>query len=1488
MSNFLTKTLSSQEHSACGVGFIASRHNSYSHDTLSRALLALSCVEHRGACGPDMISSDGAGIMTDIPFELLGFKQGEVAVATLFLPQADDIRRKSITVFEKTFEYENLKILGYRTVPVNKGVLGSEARDSMPVIRQAFIQRPRQCRTDESFNRLLHLAKQKTRTKEKDAGIVGKFFFASLSSSTIVYKGLTRSDKLSDFYIDLQNPAYKTRFALFHRRFSTNTRTSWDKAQPFRFIAHNGEINTISGNRAWAFSREHSLGIPEDELLTHGGISDSGSLNEFIEALKYRSGIPHTEDILAITIPPAGNLNSFYKFWARAVEPWDGPAFICYSDGQSVGARLDRNGFRPCRWQLTDDYFCLASESGLFRMAPEEIRAQGALHAGTGAQLDLVSGALHLRDPSESRENRGAHFEPRLFELQPTEVQEKSLLGMTPVFGYSKEDYERILSPMSSTGKEPIGSMGDTAALAILGQVPRSFFDFFSHNFAQVTNPPVDYLRESIVTDLSITIGERPNIFYTRELLPPMPAFSLPHPFLSREQMSTLDNLQSEMYPAGTLTICRLDTTFPAKADAAEIAAHLNEKIQQTSLAVESGCPIVIVDDRNASKERLPLPSLLVVSALVRQLNSRGTRLKASIVVCSGEVRSTHHATALIAFGASAVCPYLALEACANSPLLADDKTSAEIRENNYLMALRGGLLKIMSKMGISVLKSYHGSRLMTAVGLDQSLMDEFFPDMPSLVGGVTFADVVERVKAQVEFFTQSDYLERAPHLRLLAEHPKGSEGERHNVTAADSREVHNFVRAEESALPDAEKKFSEFLNRRDESHPVSIRDLLALKQSGETIAPDLVEDIDSITSRFGSGAMSFGAISAESQRDIFLAMRELGGRSNSGEGGENPYYFSHGISATTKQVASGRFGVTPEYLANSKEIQIKIAQGAKPGEGGQLMAVKVDETIARMRYSKPNVDLISPPPMHDIYSIEDLKELIYEFRQFAPHARISVKLVSSHNVGTVAVGVAKAGADIIHISGHEGGTGAASISSMKHAGLPWEFGLLSAHRLLLENDLRQHVTLRTDGGLFTARDVLVAAALGAEEYDFGKLLLIAEGCIMARICEKNTCPTGIATHQEKFKGKYKGKPEHIVRLLRKIAGDIKDELGKLGISSIDELVGRTDLLCPRAEKNTLIKERNIDLSWFLEKTPPTITRAASPFKEDTSPLNQQIVRATWSRQNRKNDDALVFEFPICNTDRAVPATLAGIMATAQYEDRLHALKNNLRFDETKSSASDLCFKFTGDAGQGFGVFLFPRLDISLVGTANDSVCKGMRGGRAVINPPANLKVPANESVIIGNCALYGATGGKLYVHGCAGDRFAVRNSGATAVVEGCSLHACEYMTGGTVIILGHASHNVGAGMTGGEIYMLNPNPQSLNFEYITPVHFAEEDDGIVRAILNEYFSLTGSKTAEALLNAENLTHAGLVKLMPAKLAERPREIPVPSRHFVEECYVRQ
>ena len=1432
------------EKSSCGVGFLVSLKNQSSHQTLLDGLHALKCVEHRGGCGSDGHLSDGSGIMTAIPYEIFGLEKETFAVASLFIPVSPEKQKIALRVFEETFAHLGLDVQSYREVPIDESILSPMAQANRPVFKHAIIKRPKHCRTLSSFDKLLYMARQMTRTKEKESGIYQEFYFTSLSSRTIVYKALCVSHDLEKFYLDLQDPRFKTNFTLFHRRFSTNTITSWDKIQPFRLIAHNGEINTIEGNKAWSITREKSLGLREDELITNRGISDSGSLNNIVEGLKNRSSIPQTSEILSILMPPAHKSNPYYNFWSRGMEPWDGPALVVYSDGKNIGARLDRNGFRPCRWTITQDFVYLCSETGTFVIEEERIIQKGALFAGGCISVNALSGQYNFLDSSQLPDNKGTFFEANLHNFEYVSPSNKHThhLKNCALFSYSKEDVDKFLYPMIKNLNEPIGSMGDTGRLACLSDLPRSFFDFFYQDFAQVTNPPLDYIREKAVTDMRVFLGRKPNIFEPKELIPPKISLSVEGPVLSLGQ---IDRLLENYLDHSALQAKVIDCLFQADANKEQFIATLNHITTTAIDSVKQGYSIIILSDRKADPQMLPIPSILSLRAVNLGLNRTGRRMRTSIVIDSGDIKNSHHIACLMGYGATAVCPYLLIEQALYGESSELQQYFPKEREQRLITTLTSGVLKIMAKMGISVLRSYQGSQLFSIIGLGQEVLDFFFPKEKSLLGGLSMQGLVDKIKNDALSGLDQSY----KNLFLYKEHASGKMGEQHALTTARSKIIHRLTQETDGAK--AEQLYESFKSEVGNS-AISFRDLLDVVKIDSKLDISKVEETTSILTTFGSGGMSFGAISAEAQRDLILAFKQIGGRCNSGEGGENPYYYTEGISANVKQIASGRFGVTAEYLISGEEVQIKIAQGAKPGEGGQLMAIKITDDIARARHSSTGIDLISPPPQHDIYSIEDLKQLIYELKQLNPDLLVSVKLVSGKNIGAIAVGVVKAGADIIQVSGGNGGTGAASLLSMKHAGLPLEIGLPEVHRALVTNNLRDQVLLRADGGLAIGRDIVIAAILGADQFDFGKMVLVAEGCIMARVCEKNTCPTGIATQNPHFKQKYQGNKDKIVSYLQFLAKDIQNILAQVGVSHLSKLKGRSDLLTVNSKFQNLIAKNEIDLTFF--RTPSIPACNFKGFKKDVAAnsLNLKIIEAI------EKDGKI--EAHLVNTDRAIPCSLSGLMAAKSVRQHLSHFELKWRAPIAIETAQ---IKLKGQAGQGFGSFLVSGISLLLEGEANDSVAKGMSGGDVVIVPPPHSNFEPASNTIIGNVALYGATGGLLYAYGMGGDRFAVRNSGATAIIEGVGIHACEYMTGGKIIILGRTQGNIGAGMTGGIVYLPPSEIEQVNLSYLKHVPMLNEDVTFLKNIIQDYYSKTKSVTAQEILENQTNFEKFLHKFVP-------------------------
>ncbi|MBT6325353.1 MAG: glutamate synthase large subunit [Bdellovibrionales bacterium] len=1396
-----------KDFSSCGVGLLTSLTSEVNNENLQIGINALKALEHRGG---KQDFGDGAGIMTSIPFDLLGIEPNKYAIASIFGSQTRKVFNNSIGIFEQTFNQFGLQIKDYREVKTNNDAINPKALSSMPVMLQAIIKRPSHCRTIYSFEKLLYFAKQLTmarlRTDHKD----NEFYFTSLSPRTIVYKAMCTSDELQKLFLDLQDPNFKTSFALFHRRFSTNTNPSWKKVQPFKLIAHNGEINTIRGNKLSAISREKAIGLRKDELVTRDDTSDSETFNEVLDALKYRSSIPNTSEALAIMMPPSKDVQSdYFKFWSRAMEPWDGPALVAYCDGKHIGARLDRNGFRPSRWQKTEQHFFLSSEAGIFPHSNMKILEQGILHAGRSVTIHALKGTVSFQEIDTLGQYKNTTLDSRTMKLPYLDSSNnlQELTKYKDLFPHYKDDYDKILMPSIIDGATPIGSMGNTARPAFLSELDRSLFDYFFQDFSQVTNPPLDYLREGIVTNMNVYLGRKPNIFEPKELIPPSIAFELPSPILSLGQLEYITSKNDENSSLG-VNAKVFDILFDPKLDNNNSFNKCLSKLTDDIISsVKNGINIIVLSDRQTNENKLPIPSLIALRAVQLELNRTGRRLRVSIIVDTGDVLNAHQGACLVAFGASAVCPYLALSVSREVKI---ENLGNSEKEQKLIGALNSGVKKIMAKKGVSVIRSYQGSELLTPFSLGGDIIQKYFPGHRSIIKGKDEAFIINNIIKR----SQSDIKISNINSFIHKEHPKSTKGELHSISTSDAKEVHKVLN--KLLLKDINQdNWNNLVNKLD-SRIINLKDLLTPDYLPGEIDLDSVEKEESILKTFGLAAMSFGAINAKSQKDLLDAFHSFGGRTNSGEGGQNPYFLIDGTTATCKQMASGRFGVTAEYLLTGREVQIKIAQGAKPGEGGQLMAIKVDKEIALARHASANINLISPPPHHDIYSIEDLKQLIYEIKNLNKNFKVSVKLVSSEHIGTISIGVVKAGADIIHISGGNGGTGAADKLSMKHTGLPFEFGLLEVHRSLVKNNLREHVLLRVDGGLQTARDIIIATILGAEEYDFGRIALISQGCIMARVCEKNTCPTGIATQNPKFQSLYKGNVENISNYFSYVSRDIRIILARLGKKSLRELVGMTSILKDNPDQSEMINKLGLNLNYFQGEDLNYYYKEGKLFDSYPGELNQEILDDLQKNTLKNN-------YKIKSTDRAIPATAIGELVKQKME---------------RENSDKVLLNFNGSAGQGFGVFCQSNIELRLVGVANDSVAKGMSGGNiSVSHPYDKSKV---DDIVIGNSALYGATGGVLLIGGSAGDRFAVRNSGAKAVLYNVGMHACEYMTGGIVVILGKSLENIGAGMTGGVLYINSINENNINKNYLQKSDLEEQDILILENILGDYCIKTG------------------------------------------------
>lgn len=1480
------------ERGACGVGFIANLENKASHEIIKDALTALGCMEHRGGCGADNDSGDGSGLMTSIPWDLLNdwaAKQGIAAfdtlhtgVGMLFLPNDEELMKEAKTVIMKIFKQEGLEVLGWRPVPVDASVVGYYARETMPVIQQVFVRIVKEENVDD-IERELYICRKLIERAVNSESWGNELYFCSLSNQTIVYKGMLRSVVLGRFYLDLQNDIYKSPFAIYHRRYSTNTSPRWPLAQPMRFLGHNGEINTIQGNLNWMQSRETSIKSPvwrdrENEIRPFGNpkASDSANLDSAAELLIRSGRAP--EEALMILVPEAyknhptlsikyPEVVDFYDYYKGQMEAWDGPALLLFSDGKTVGACLDRNGLRPARyWRTKDNVVYVASEVGVVPMDESKITMKGRLGPGMMITVDLQSGQVYentdvkkkvaLSNPYGKWVKENLRSLKSVNFLATTIMDNNATLRSQQSFGYSSEDVQMVIETMAAQGKEPTFCMGDDIPLAILSRKSHMLYDYFKQRFAQVTNPAIDPLREGLVMSLEVNLGKRGNIL---EVGPQNASqVILSSPVLNEGELESL--LKDPLLKPHVLR-----TFFDIKKGVdGSLEKSLYRLCEAADEAVRNGSHLLVLSDRSDELEptQPAIPILLAVGAVHQHLIQNGLRMSASIVADTAQCFSTHHFACLIGYGASAVCPYLALETCRQWRL--SNKTvnlmrngkmpsvTIEQAQKNFCKAVKSGLLKILSKMGISLLSSYCGAQIFEVYGLGKDVIDIAFCGSVSSIGGLTLDELArETMSFWVKAFSE-DTAKRLENFGFIQFRPGG---EYHGNNPEMSKLLHKAVRQKSET---AYSIYQLHLANR----PVNVlRDLLQIKSDKPPIPVGRVEPASAIVQRFCTGGMSLGAISRETHEAIAIAMNRLGGKSNSGEGGEDPIRWKpltdvedgysptlphlkglqNGDTATSaiKQVASGRFGVTPMFLANADQLEIKIAQGAKPGEGGQLPGKKVSAYIARLRNSKPGVPLISPPPHHDIYSIEDLAQLIYDLHQVNPKAKVSVKLVAEAGIGTVASGVAKGNADIIQISGHDGGTGASPVSSIKHAGGPWELGLTETHQTLIKNGLRERVILRVDGGFKSGFDVLMAAAMGADEYGFGSVAMIATGCVMARICHTNNCPVGVASQREELRARFPGLPGDLVNYFLYVAEEVRGMLAQLGYEKLDDIVGRTDLLRPR--DISLMKTQHIDLGFILSnaglpKWSSTTIRnqdvhSNGPVLDDTLLSDSEIADAI---DNEKVANKTV---SIYNVDRAVCGRIAGVIAK--------------KYGDT-GFAGQLNITFTGSAGQSFACFLTPGMNIRLVGEANDYVGKGMAGGELVVVPPENTGLCPEDAAIVGNTCLYGATGGQIFVRGKTGERFAVRNSLAEAVVEGTGDHCCEYMTGGCVVVLGKVGRNVAAGMTGGLAYILDDDDTlipKVNKEIVKIQRvLAPGGQMQLKSLIQAHVEKTGSSKGAAIL----------------------------------------
>jgi glutamate synthase (NADPH/NADH) large chain len=1474
------------EHDACGMGLVASIRGEKSHEIIRKGLEVLINLTHRGAAGCDPETGDGAGILIQIPHAFfvrecteLGWKlpeAGEYGVAMCFLPVERHSRLQCEGVFERIAQEEGLTVLGWRDTPVNGDAIGREARNSQPYIEQLFVLRP-EGMDEEAFERLLYRVRRRTENEVAASEIDDKesFYVPSCSCRTIVYKGLMLAPQIERFYFELANPLVTSAMALVHQRFSTNTFPSWKLAHPYRYVAHNGEINTIRGNISWMNARQSVL----KSSLYDGQIdslfpvimpegSDSASLDNAVEFL-YQSGrsLPH---VMAMLIPEAwaGNPDmdedkrAFYEYHASLMEPWDGPAAIAFTDGKVIGATLDRNGLRPGRYIVTkDDLVVLASEAGVIEVPAEDVRKKGRLQPGRMFLVDTVQQRIisdtEIKKQLASRQPYAEWLKQQQVTMdqlpEPPRViasNPETLLRRQRASGYSEEDLRILLAPMGAKGEEPIGSMGTDVPLACLSDRPQSLFNYFKQLFAQVTNPPIDPIREELVMSLISYIGTERNIL--NEAPENCHTLKLPHPILTNRDLEKLRRVSS-----GDL----LATTLPALFRAADGEAGLRHSLEDLSAraahAVHSGYTLLILSDRGVDATYAPIPSLLAMAAVHNRLVREKTRTQVALIIESGEPREVMHFALLIGYGASAINPYLAIESLHDLKrrgLLPDD-VSAEYAEKNFIKAINKGLLKTFSKMGISTLQSYRGAQVFEAVGLNQFLVDKYFPGTASRVEGIGL-DVIAREAVMKHTYAYQPLTDSETDLVVGGQYQYREGGEYHLLNPQTISKVQHAVRQ------NSFETFQEYTDLIDNQNRnlCTLRGLLQLKYSDKPISVDEVEPAKEIVKRFTTGAMSYGSISKEAHESLAIAMNRIGGMSNTGEGGEDEERFTRDANgdlrrSAVKQVASGRFGVTTNYLVNADELQIKMAQGAKPGEGGQLPGHKVDEVIAKTRHSIPGVGLISPPPHHDIYSIEDLAQLIYDLKNVNPQARIAVKLVSEVGVGTVAAGVSKAHADVVLISGDSGGTGASPLSSIKHAGLPWELGLAETQQVLLLNDLRSRIRVQTDGKLQTGRDVVIAALLGAEEYGFATMPLITMGCIMMRKCHLNTCAVGIATQDPVLRSRFTGTPEHVINFFFFIAEQMRQHMAKLGFRTVDEMVGRVDKI-DAAVADAHWKAKGIDLSSILYSPtlPARVARRRMQAQDHglNAALDHQLIAK--AKPALESKTPVTAKFAIRNVHRTVGAMLGGEIAR--------------RYGSEGLPDGTIHFRFEGSAGQSLGAFVPKGVTLELEGDANDYLGKGLSGGRIIAYPPKTSSFLPEESILVGNVVLYGATSGEVFLNGIAGERFAVRNSGATAVVEGVGDHGCEYMTNGTVIVLGSTGRNFAAGMSGGIAYVYDDqgdfssrrcNKTSVDLEPLVEASDIER----VKALLARHRDFTGSPRAAWVLEHWADAQPRFIKVFP-------------------------
>ncbi len=1472
--------LSEFEHDNCGAGFICSLNGERTNTIISKALNILTCLEHRGAISSDGRTGDGAGILIEIPHDFFKKqcdfnlpKANDYAVGMLFLPNKINQSNYCIKIFEDEIKKQELEIIGWRDVPINSKVVGSIASKTQPTIKQVFIKPKDSKLNEQKFNLKLFVARKISENIIYNSELSQSefFYFSSLSIRTIIYKGLLIPEDIERFYKDLTNKNLVTKLALVHQRFSTNTFPTWDLAQPFRYMCHNGEINTFKGNLSRMKSREELF---ESSEISGGDMkkilpiiipnkSDSASMDMVVELLLMTGrSLP---EVMMMLVPEAWEKHksmskskkAFYNYNSCIMEPWDGPASIPFTDGKFIGALLDRNGLRPSRYTVTKDgYVIMSSETGVVDIKPDNILTHGRLEPGKIFLVDMEKGRIvnddEIKEEIVSKRPYQDWINKNILQLSDvpytgnrTPGEKLSIETRLKIFGYTKEDFRKIIIPMCQTGKEALGSMGTDTPLAVLSKKPQLIYNYFKQLFAQVTNPPLDGIREEIITDTSLSIGRNFNLFEIVE--EHSINLTIRNPIISNEDLDKIKYINHKNFKSSSIKCL-----YEFKKGHNGIEEALDKIILEIDNCIDQGSNIIILSDRLISKKMAPIPILLACSYVHQTMIKRKKRSKFGIIIESAEPREPHHFSMLFGYGASAINPYLineVIEYHFNSGHLNNVSINSAI--SNFNNAIANGILKIMNKIGISTLNSYRGSQMFEALGLKTNFINKYFQNTPSRIEGVGLYVIEKEISERIKyaFKSESDFSS----LKTGGDYRWRRDGESHMFNPATISKLQNSVRTESYS---SYKEYSDIVNKQEDQF-MTIRGLLKFVDFNP-IPIEEVEPWTEIVKRFKTGAMSYGSISKEAHENLAIAMNRIGGKSNSGEGGEDTDRFIQDKNgdlrnSSIKQVASGRFGVSSYYLSNANEIQIKMAQGAKPGEGGQLPGPKVNPLIAKVRNSTPYVGLISPPPHHDIYSIEDLAQLIFDLKNANRNARINVKLVSEVGVGTIAAGVAKAKADVILISGYDGGTGASPLTSLRHAGLPWELGIAEAQQTLVLNNLRSRVVLECDGQLKTGRDVAIACLLGAEEFGFSTAPLVASGCIMMRACHLNTCPVGIATQDPELRKNFKGKPEHVINFMYFVAQELREIMAKLGFRSIDEMIGQTQKLRAKTGIDDYkIKGINLDKLLYkpLNGDDDRLRNTSKQNHNLDNVLDFKILKVAKLSINNKVKSS--FEYNIRNTDRAVGALLSNEISKIHGEKGLP--KNTLKIT------------FNGSAGQSFGAFSVRGLNMTIYGNTNDYFGKSLSGATLVVRVPKESSIISNENIIIGNVALYGAISGEAYINGIAGERFCVRNSGAKAVVEGIGDHGCEYMTGGTVLIIGKIGRNFGAGMSGGIAYIYKVDKRSIkdfNMEMIDFEIPNIQDEDIIYEMLENHFSYTNSEVAEKILSNWENEKKNFIKVMP-------------------------